>query len=192
MKTTFRKPVILLLALCIALSACLCACNNNIPKNFPVAVSVSDRSALELCTTLYKDSELEEIYAFMCEGNDVKKLNDSYPIECLRQDEEEYRVLYGGNKRLLVLRFDAEGSWIKDDKLTCIYRVVDTRGKFDKLSVGDPVTKVQSSDPTCYFPFLVDKTSDRLVTYHYTEDGYCTKIQYDADFNISDISYTLM
>ena len=44
----------------------------------------------------------------------------------------------------------------------------------------------------CYFPFLLDPSTDRHVTYHYTEDGYCTKIKYDTDMKISEISHTLM
>ena len=194
MKKVFSKSVFLLLALCIACSAFLCACDNKtVPQNFPVAISPADRSALELCSTPRTNADLDKIYSFVNDsGNSINDLNKKYEIQCLRQDEDEYRIEYIGGNHILVLRFDKDAKYIKDEKLNSLYRVTDTRGKFDKLKVGDPVTEVQKVDPSCYFPFLLDPSTDRHVTYHYTEDGYCTKIKYDTDMKISEISHALM
>lgn len=192
MKQFVKKPIILLLCAVLALSACLVGCDKKEP-NFPVAVSDTTRSALELCTTARKDGDLEKIYTFMLEDNqDAKKLNDKYEIQCLRKDDEGYDVIYTGNTRILVLRFDSNGKWQKKDKLHCLYRVVDTRGKFDVLKEGDPVTKVQTADPTAYFPFLVDPESTDLRTDHYTADGYHTRITYDNSHNIASVTYGVM
>ena len=187
-----KTPIILLLCAVIAVSVCLTGCGNQKEKNFPAALSDTTRSALELNTAAYKDSDLETIYQFMKDGATVKQLNDSYEIECLRMDGDSYSVIYWGNHRVLVLHFDADGSWIPADKLHSIRRMVDTRGKFDKLKVGDSVKKVQTADPYCYFPFLIDPESTDLQTDHYSEDGYHTRITYDKDFNIASVDWELM
>lgn len=191
MKKFVKKQILILLCAVIALSMCLVGCDEKEP-NFPVALSDTTRSALELCTNPYKDSELEAIYQEMCGGTSVKQLNDDYEIQCLRKTDDGYTVIYEGNTRVLVLRFDTEGQWQKADKLHSLYRVTDTRGKFDKLQKGDSVTKVQTADPTCYFPFLADPESTDLETDHYTGDGYHTHILYDADFNITSVTSEMM
>lgn len=191
MKCLYKKPLILIVCAVIALSVCLAGCDQREP-NFPVALSDTTRSALELCAQGYKDSELEKIYYEMCDGMKVKQLNDDYEIHCLRKTDDGYTVIYKGNTRVLVLRFDNEGQWQQADKLHSLYRVTDTRGKFDKLQKGDSVTKVQTADPTCYFPFLVDPESADLETDHYTGDGYHTHILYDTDHNITSVTYELM
>lgn len=191
MKTALKKPILLLLCAVIALASVLVGCDHK-EKNFPVALSDTTRSALELNTDMRKDSDLETIYDFAAEGASVKKLNDKYEIRCLRKDGDAYRVIYWGNKSVLVLRYDADGKWIRTDKLHSLYTLTDSRGKFDKLQPGDDVTKVQQADPSCYFPFLVDKSSDDLRTEHYTEDGYYTEITYDKDFIIVSVTSEIM
>lgn len=191
MKNTMKHSVLLLLCAVIAISACLAGCSSNEP-NFPIAVSDSTRSALELCTKGYKDGELEKIYSSMTQDKTAKSLHDEYEIQCLRKTEDGYTVLYTGNTRVLVLRFDQAGKYQKADKLQSLYRMVDTRGRFDKIKEGDSVTAVQSADPTCYFPFLVDRESGDLKTDHYSEDGYHTTILYDKDFTVTSVTYELM
>ena len=186
-----KTPIIFLLCAVIALSACLAGCDKKEP-HFPVALSDPSVSALKLNTNPYKDSDLNQIYQFMLDGGNVNKLNDKYEIKCLRKDEDGYRVIYWGNKSILALRFDTDGSWIKTDKLHTIYTLIDSRGKFDPLQVGDDVSKVQTADPSCYFPFLVDKTSTDLETRHYSADGYYTRIQYDEDFKITSVTSEVM
>lgn len=187
----FKTPIILLLCAVIAVAVCLTGCDEKEP-NFPVALSDMTRSAIELNTDKLKDSDLEAIYQDMLSGETVKQLNDAHEIRCLRKVDDGYRVIYTGNTRALVLRFDNDGNWIKTDRLRTIYRIAPTRGKFDVLKAGDSVTKVQTADPTCFFPFLVDPSSSDLETNHYTEDGYHTRVKYDADFNIVSVESELM
>ena len=193
MQKLLNKSILVLLCAVIALSACLTGCHSTEP-NFPVALSDTTRSAYELCTKPYKDTELENIYQFMCEEKepDAKKLNEKYEIQCLRKDDEGYIVNYIGNTRILVLRFNDKGAWEKRDRLHSLYRITETRGKFDVLKEGDSVSKVQTTDPTAYFPFLVDPASTDLRTDHYTQDGYHTVILYDNSFTITSVSYGLM
>lgn len=192
MKKIVKKPILILLCAVIALSACLAGCTTNEP-GFAVPLSDTTRSALELCTTPHKDSELNQIYRFMLDDNiNGKKLNEKYEIQCLRKNDDGYTVIYNGNTRVLVLHFDSNGKWQQADKLHCLYRVIDTRGKFDALKTGDPVTKVQTADPTCYFPFLVDHESTDLKTDHYTEDGYHTTILYDENHQITSVTHEII
>ena len=186
-----KTTIILILCAVIAISICLTGCDEKEP-NFPVSLSDTTRSAIELNTDKLKDSDLESIYQEMLDGMTVKQLNDAHEIRCLRKTDDGYRVIYTGNTRALVLRFDSDANWIKTDRLRTLYRIAPTRGKFDVLKAGDNVAKVQTADPTCYFPFLVDSSSDDLETNHYTEDGYHTCIKYDSDFNIVSVVSDLM
>ena len=193
MQKIIQKPILILLCAVMVLSACLTGCKSNEP-NFPVALSDTTRSAFELCTKGYKDTELDKIYQFMLDDEKInaKKLHDKYEIQCLRKDDDGYAVYYIGNTRILLLRFNEKGEWVKRDRLHSMYRVTETRGKFDLLKEGDNVTKVQSTDPVAYFPFLVDPSGADLRTDHYTGDGYHTVILYDDNYNISSINYGLI
>ena len=193
MQKIIQKSILILLCAVMVLSACLTGCKSNEP-NFPVALSDTTRSAFELCTKGYKDTELDKIYQFMLDDEKInaKKLHDKYEIQCLRKDDDGYAVYYIGNTRILLLRFNEKGEWVKRDRLHSMYRVTETRGKFDALKEGDNVTKVQSTDPVAYFPFLVDPSGADLRTDHYTGDGYHTVILYDDNYNISSINYGLI
>lgn len=191
MKKTFKIPMILLLCAAIALSVLLTGCDEK-PANFPVAVSDTTRSAIELNTGGFRDADLEEMYRFMRDGATVNQLNDKYEIACLRKRDDGYQALYWGTKKMLVLNFDAEGNWIEADRLHSLFRLIGSRVKLDQLKAGDNVLKVQQADPTAYFPFLADKENGDLETNHYSEDGYHTRILYDKDFNITSVTYELM
>lgn len=177
----FRRPVILLLCAAVALCGCLCGCSGEKrEKNFPVALSVTDRSALELNPDdkEYKDVELAAIYAYAKENPSVTDLNDEYPICCLRKDDGGYHVVYEGQKRVLVLWYDEEGNWIESEKLTSIARMVTSRGKLDAVKIGDSIKKVQSADPYRYYPFLTDASAP-LYSDHYCEDGYHVHLTFE-------------
>ena len=162
---------LILLCAVMVLSACLTGCKSNEP-NFPVALSDTTRSAFELCTKGYKDTELDKIYQFMLDDEKInaKKLHDKYEIQCLRKDDDGYAVYYIGNTRILLLRFNEKGEWVKRDRLHSMYRVTETRGKFDALKEGDNVTKVQSTDPVAYFPFLADPSGTTTIFHPLTTD----------------------
>ena len=191
-RTTFSRYAAVLIAAVILLSCCLCGCDTTKPeKGFPTAVSPIDRSYYELCKTRYKDTDLEQIYNLMVDKNNMEKLNKKYPVECLRKDDDGYHIIYAGSKKILILRFDAQANFVEAPKLNSIYYVTKTRGYFDELQVGDPITKVQTIDPTCYFEFLLEGSTAPKESDHYTEDGYHTHIAYDNDLNISAINYDI-
>ena len=191
MKKTFRKSIVLLLCAVLAISVCLTACDGTEP-HFPVALSDTTRSALELNTGGFKDADLEKMYDMMRDGSTVSGLNDKYKIACLRKTDDGYQVIYWGYRKVLVLCFDNEGKWIEADRLHSIRSLIASRVKLDALKAGDNVLKVQQADPLCYYPFLVDQDSTELQTDHYTEDGYHARILYDKDFNITSVTIDLM
>ena len=191
MKKALKKPILLILCAVAAASVLLTGCDEK-PANFPVELSDTTRSAIELNTGGFRDGDLEAIYRFMLDGATVRQLNDKYEIDCLRKTDDGYQVLYWGTKKILALDFDSEGKWLEADRFHSLYRLIGSRLKLDQLKEGDNVLKVQQADPTAFFPFLADRDSDDLKTDHYSEDGYHTRILYDGDFNIKSVSYELM
>ena len=187
-RTTHSRIAAVLVAAMILLSCLLCGCSKA-EKGFPIAVSPLERSYYELCATKYKDNDLEQIYKLMVDKNDMEKLNKQYPVECLRKDDDGYHIIYVGSKKILVLYFDSQAQWREMSKLGCMFFVTKSRGYFDALEVGDPITDVQTIDPVCFFPFLLTGSGEPKVSDHYTEDGYHTHITYDDDLNIATISY---
>lgn len=189
MKKSIVLPA-LLLSMMILLSVILCGCSQNAP-GFPVALSDPGRSMYELTEESYKDSQLVEIYNLMASSRDINDVNKKYAITCLRQDDDGYHVIYVGNNQVLTLYFDKDANWIERSKLESIRYTVLTRAYFDKLGVGDPIAKVQYADPTCYLPFLLDREGHELVSDHYSQDGYHTRITYDDDLKIKSIDYDI-
>ncbi len=183
-------PIAVLLCMLTFLSVCLSGCSGT-EKGFPVAVSDADRSMYELTEKKCKDSELFEIYEMMASGKELADVHKQYEVCCLRKDDEGYHVIYVGKNRVLVLYFDSEGNWIERDKLESLYYTTRTRGHFDKLQKGDPISKVQYADPYCFFPFLNERGDHPLESDHYTQDGYHTHITYDEDLNIRTIEYDI-
>ena len=158
-----RTAAAVLFAL-ILISACLCGCSPAPEKGFTIPVSPIDRSFYELCKKQYMDTELEQIYSLMVEENDMAKLD-------------------------LLLSFDQNAAFTEKPKLESIFFVTKTRGYFDELQPGDPIAKVQSIDPTGFYPFLIEGSDAPKVSEHFTEDGYHTTIAYDADLNIMSVDY---
>lgn len=183
-----RTAAAVLFAL-ILLSACLCGCSPAPEKGFTIPVSPIDRSFYELCKKQYMDTELEQIYSLMVEENDMAKLDKSYPVECLRKDKDGYHIIYCGKRKILLLSFDQNAAFTEKPKLESIFFVTKTRGYFDELQPGDPIAKVQSIDPTGFYPFLIEGSDAPKVSEHFTEDGYHTTIAYDADLNIVSVDY---
>ena len=187
MTTLFRKPILYLLCALTLMSACLCGCTPANEKGFPVPVSDHNRSAFELTDKKHRDAELEEIYALMSERKDINELNKQYAIECLRKDENGYRVIYVGKHYLLVLYFDSNAQWIEREKLQSFFLSCRSRAPFDEIQPGDPIAKVQTADATCYYPFLLDRGDYALESDHYTDDGYHTHITYNEDLTVKTI-----
>ena len=180
------SPAAVLLCMVLLLLT-LSGCQNE--KGFPIPVSDTTRSVFELSTKTYKDRELEEIYEKMTHSKDINLLNSSYLVECLRKDDDGYRVIYVGKNKLLVLCFDPDGKWQERTKLESLYYASRTRSVFEKLHKGDPVSSVQYADPMGFYPFLLDREGCALESDHYSQDGYHTHITYDKDLKIVSIEH---
>ncbi len=192
MKRSFRRTAALLLSALILLSACLCGCQQEEKvKNFPVALSKTDRSALELCEVYYTDEELDAIYDCAAEEGTASHLNDSYEIDCLRRDEEGCHVIYTGQKKVLVLYFDQQGKWIEQEKKACLIKMLGTAADLKKVKVGSDISVVQKADKNAFYPFLENADLPR-VSRHYSEDGYVTVIAYDDSNAVVSIDREIM
>ena len=189
MKKSIALPAFLL-GVTLLLCVCLCGCSQNAP-GFPAALSDPARSMYELAEENYKDAQLVEIYNLMASSRDINDVNKKYAITCLRQDDDGYHTVYVGENQILVLYFDKDANWIERSKLESLRYTVLTRAYFDKLQVGDPIAKVQYADPSCYLPFLLDREGHELVSDHYSQDGYHTRITYDDNLKIKSIDYDI-
>ena len=143
-----------------------------------IAISPSDKSLVDLASTIYSKGELLELTKF---NGSLNELNIKYPVECLREDNGMYRVSYFGDGSIATLLFDRMGNKI----LGGIHDVQLLKSDFDGLVKGQLLDDVRAVDPNGEYLFLYTGRNDTpKVSSHYTEDGYLITIEYDASWSI--------
>lgn len=188
MKKTFVKKACIIVAALMLLSACLSGCSSN-EKGFPLPLSPTEKSAFEMCTTMYTDVQLGEIYNYMAEEKDVDKLDKKYEIQCLRKTDDGYKAFYVSTKKFLIFSFDKNAKFIEEERKVCERALLKSVADFDAIKVGDSVHIVQTVDQKSYIPFLAG-VEGAFYSDHYTEDGYHVHIVYDEGERVSSIDIT--
>lgn len=149
-------------------------------------LSPSDKNLTELVSKTYSDSQLLEIAQF---NGSINELNTQYPIECVREINNTYRVSYYGDFSIAVITFDDAGNRI----LGNVYSALQLKCNFDVLAIGQSLNDVQKIDPKGEYLFLYTGRNDTpKISTHYTKDGYLITIQYDDSNVISNIKKELI
>lgn len=161
---------------------CSCGKGGNGPKT---EVSPSDKSLVELASVVYDDAQLHEIAEF--EGT-MRALDEKYPIECLREDAEMYRVSYLGRESVAVLMFDETYNKV----FGAVYSAKKAKADFGSLTKGQSLDDVIAFDPDGDYIFLHTGRNEPRVSEHSTKDGYIVYIEYDESYNIMNISAELL
>ena len=191
MKKSINIRLCIILSALIALSVCLCGCTNN-EKGFTIPVSPLDKSAFEICTTMYNKVKLNEIYNAAIDAGTAEDLDKKFPVQCLRKSGDGYQVIYASANDMLILNFDKDGKFVEDSKKADLRCLVASKAVFDELKVGDSVHLVQAVDHHSYIPFMAGVEGAELSSDHYSEDGYHTHIEYDSDHNITSLETTVI
>ncbi|MBQ8393471.1 MAG: hypothetical protein IJX51_06845 [Clostridia bacterium] len=151
-----------------------------------IEISPLDKSLLDLATTIYDESQLSKIVKF---NGSIDELNDQYPIECLRKDNDTYRVAYLGDGSIVVLLFDNYGNRLFGH----IYNTQLLKSDFEGLIKGQSLEEVRRIDPNGEYLFLYTGRNDTpKVSSHYTKDGYLITIEYDISNIIISINEKLI
>ena len=191
MKKSINIRLCIFLALLIALSACLCGCTSK-EKGFTIPVSPEDKSVFEMCTTMYNEVQLNEIYDAAVDAETAEDLDKKFPLQCLRKSDDGYQVMYASPNEMLILNYDKDGKFVEGSKKEDLRRLVVSIAVFDELKAGDSVHLVQAIDHHSYIPFMAGVEGAQLFSDHYSEDGYHTHIEYDSDHKITSIETTVM
>ena len=191
MKKSINIRICIFLAAVVALSACLCGCTNN-EKGFTIPVSPDNKSVFEMCTTMYNEVQLNEIYKAAIDTETAEALDKKFPLQCLRKSDDGYQVMYAATNVMLILNYDKDGKFVEGSKKADLRRLVTSIAVFDELKVGDSVHLVQAIDHHSYIPFMAGVDGAELSSDHYSEDGYHTHIEYDGNHRITLIDTTVM
>ena len=149
-------------------------------------ISSLDENIVESASIIYDDLQLWEIVQF---NESISKLDSQYPIECLREHNQSYRVSYLGDKKVVILIFDDSGNKI----LGNIYNMQKLKSDFEELIVGQPLQYVQKIDPHGEYLFLYTGRNDiPKISTHCTKDGYLITIEYDDSNTIISITEELI
>lgn len=163
-----KKYFFLVILLCV-----LCACSKE-ENRVEVTLSQLDSTLVQLGTEIYSDSQLQRIVQY---NRDINKLNERYPIECIRGNDNIYRVSYLGDSSIAVILFDAVGNKVMGNAYSTLTMKLD----FDDLNKGQSLEDVQKIDSKGDYSFLYTGRDDvQKVSTHYTKDGYLISIEYDA------------
>lgn len=167
----------------LILFTCSCVKEESV---FDLKTSPSDKRLVDLASKVYEDPQLLEIVDF---NGSIKELDVEYPIECLRNKNDTYRVSYLGNSGVAVIMFDNSGNKI----LGNVFNTHTSKIDFDVLAKGQSLEKVREIDPDGEYLFLYTGRADvPRVSSHYTKDGYLITIEYDSLNNITAISEELI
>lgn len=171
--------------LIIMLLYLLCSCSER-GNRMECYISSSDKTLIDLASTTYSDSQLTRIVSY---SGSINELNDMFPIECLREVEDTYRVSYLGEQRVAVIVFDKDGNRI----LGNTHSAMQSKSDFNKLRNGQSIEDVKAIDPEGEYLFLYTGRDDTpRVSTHYTTDGYLITIEYDDSNKIINIKECLI
>lgn len=163
----------------------ICSCSKG-RSDLNIEIAPPDKGLVDLASKIYNESELLEITRF---DGSLKELNNKYPIACLREDNGIYRAAYLGDGSIGIFLFDGSGN-----KLSAkTYSMQRFKSDFDGLTKGQSLDEVRAIDPNGEYLFLFTGRNDiPRVSSHYTKDGYCITIAYDALNAITSINKELI
>ncbi len=154
--------------------------------NLKEIICSPNKSITELASKKYNNSELSTISQLKVS---IDELNKQYPIYCLRESGDAYRVSYLGNDCVAVVYFDNSGNWI----LGKVCKLYSAKSDFNDLTTGMLLENVQEIDPHGEYLFLYTGRVDTpKISTHYTKDGYLITIEYDEKNTISNVTTTLI
>ena len=150
-------------------------------SDLQIELSPSGKNINDLVSVIYDETQLTEIVEF---NGSLNRLNKKFPIECLRDNNNGYRVSYLGKESVAIVTFDSLGNKI----IANIYSLNITKSEFDGLSNGHLLDEVMTVDPNGEYLFLYAGRNDipRMST-HYTKDGYLITVEYDETLSIVEI-----
>ena len=173
------------LAFVIAIFLVICSCTKG-GRDLNIEISPPDKRLVDLTSKMYDETELLEITKF---NGSLNELNVKYPIECLRKDDEMYRVSYLGDESITIVLFDSSGNKIMSNT----HGAHLLKSDFDGLVKGKSLVEVRAIDPNGEYLFLYTGRNDiPKVSSHYTKDGYLITIEYDASNVIISINNELI
>ena len=170
----------LIMLLCFfAMVSVLCACNGN-QQVADLKITPEDENIMDITTEVYSEASLRIICAF--EG-DIHMYNRKYPIECIRNSFDGYRVAYRGSSHIALIWFGADGQ----KEHIRLVEVRNTAADFMELKIGEALKTVRELYPEGTYLFLGTGRDDApRVSSHYTTDGYLISIYYDSDYLIEE------
>ena len=150
-------------------------------------VSDEDKSINDLLTTIYSNTQLEEMDDL---DLPLEEMHKKYPIQCLRENSNKYRVSYRSESDILVISFDlVDGRKRFSLKWPFSKR---TSSELLELEVGAYVYDIMEFDENGDYYFLSAGDSKTKISTHYTLDGYLIELTFDDDYKLKSIYSVLI
>ena len=133
-----------------------------------------NKNILEIVTTVYDESQLNDISSLRCT---INELNNRFPVECIRKDFNHYRVSYAGKNMFVVIHFDEDGKWL----MTHTYKANLSLSDYKTIKKGQTLAEVIEIDPEGDYIFLYTGRNDCPISTHISVDGYLIQIIFDSN-----------
>ncbi|HRV73786.1 MAG TPA: hypothetical protein P5116_07930 [Eubacteriales bacterium] len=146
------------------------------------------KSCIELVTTVTSKDDLLTAFG---ESYNLLKLDEYYPIQCLRKDGNGYYAVYHTKDTWIVGYYTLEEAYIYHEELTFAKQASD----FERITVGMSIDEVLEFSPETEGVYLFLQTGYNgtpKISYHYTEDGYRISIHYGSDLIVTEITAELL
>jgi len=149
-------------------------------------VSDEDKSINDLLTTIYSNTQLEEMDRL---DLPLEEMHKKYPIQCLRKKDYGYRASYRSENDVLVIYFDLDGKETFSKKQPFSKR---TNSEFLELEMGKDVYDVMEFDENGDYLFLRTGDTSTKISTHFTIDGYLFELTFDDNWDLKSIYYVLI
>ena len=175
--------------LTVLLSIILVSCGE---KNMQIKLSPNEKSIFELTSVVYSIDELNNISQF--EGT-MKRLNEKYPIECVRETNSGYTITYRGENSFLLIEYDDRNSHL-EKVYSKIYSYSFDKSFYDKIDLGSSFDNIKSIDPNGDYDFINMRgylgSDPPLKSFHVTSDGFLVCFTYDSNLLVVEKNFSFI
>ena len=163
----------------------LSACTGGV-KLMEIEITPVEANINDIILEEYSESTLKKICAL--NGN-IHEYNRAYPIECIRNSVNGYRVIYRGSSHIALIWFDEAGEKI----YTQLVELRNTAADYMEIELGETLETVRSMYPEGVYLFGSTGRNDApRISSHYTIDGYIVYISYDSNYEVESITTELI
>lgn len=145
-------------------------------------IEISDDS-LKVSALISKEYSEADLTSISLLDYSIFEYNKLYPIECLRKEYNNYKLVYCGDSGYLVIYFNMDGKKV----FSKYFKKSVSYDNFIGIKHGTYYKDVMAIDKYGNYDSFYASSTTSFRSEHYTDDGYYIIIEYDDNLNVSNL-----